>query len=76
MIRFTRLLLCLVVACGVMRAEASVLTPGENPWQYDLAMYIRNDNELPYPPSGHRLPTLRESLAGSANSGVARLARM
>jgi hypothetical protein len=33
-------------------AEASVLTPGENPGQYQVQVYIRNESDLPYPSEG------------------------
>ena len=33
----------------VLTARASVLTPGEDPGQFGLSMYVTNDSELPYP---------------------------
>jgi hypothetical protein len=51
--KWLQLSLCLLTAGCAISAQASVLTPGENPGQYYLEVDIYNGSELPnYPPSG------------------------
>lgn len=46
-------LVCLVAFGSVHDAAASVITPGENPGQYNIYVYIaENGSDLPYPPAG------------------------
>jgi hypothetical protein len=45
-------LLALLASSASLPVHASVVTPGENPGQYNISVYIDNDSELPYPESG------------------------
>jgi hypothetical protein len=44
----------IAVVAGMLSptTHASVLTPGENPGQYAISVYIDNDSDLPYPAEG------------------------
>ena len=50
--KYSLLVLCLCAAAFAGPAPASVLVPGEDPGQYSVQVYILNDSNLPYPPSG------------------------
>src|SRR5262245_8797553 len=42
----------MMILMPMLTARASVLTPGENPGQFGLSMYVTNDSDLPYPAFG------------------------
>jgi len=42
----------LLILSPVLTARASVLTPGEDPGQFGLSLFVHNDSDLPYPAFG------------------------